>query len=86
MNAQEIDRKYPIRNQIWHFSDDTDCWYTEASMLDHAPALLDPWNRPITSVYALARKRWDKSHEDVVEYQYTTSVEGIQVELRIWND
>ena len=85
MNAQEINRQYPVRNQVWHFSDDTDCWYAEASTLD-ANGLRDPWNRPIPRLYDNARKRWDSTHEDVIEYQYTTSVAGTQVELRVWND
>lgn len=84
MNAIEIDRKHPIRNPVWHFSDDTNCWWTEASMLDHA-GFNDPWSRPIPKIYQNSRTRFDREGE-IVEYQYTTTVDGTQVELRVHND
>jgi len=85
MNAQEIDRKYPVRNPVWHFSDDTDCWYTEASMLERS-GLFDPWSRPIPRIYTDACVSYDTFGDEIREYQYTTSVDNTQVELRVWND
>jgi len=82
MTPHEIHDKYPIRNSVWSFDRMTGRWVTETSDLVEN---LDPWKRPLTpSIRELTDPKGNKW--DIIGWIHSTSVEGNQIELFVFND
>lgn len=82
MKPTEINRKYPIRNINWHFTETTGRWSAEASELDF---FFDPWNRPFPPGKG-REVRSEDSDNELQMWVYTTTVQGITVEcVVLWS-
>jgi len=82
VNASSINQKYPIKNQVWSFTETTGRWAAEDSCL-RANGFLDPWNRPFPP--GKGREVRDEDN-DITMWVYTTTVEGVTVECIVFND
>jgi hypothetical protein len=80
-SPQELVRRFPIRNDKWHFDNATGKFIAERSEL--GISMLDPWSRPIPTD-ALHPQR-DQEGE-VWGWLGSTTIEGEMVSLTIFND
>jgi len=86
--VKEILNRFPIRNDLWSFSEKTGTLVSEMSeisTLQGNSRFTDPWNRPIP-----ARPTWvteyDLSGEDIAGFKIKTTVNGISINLLIIAD
>jgi hypothetical protein len=73
--------KYPVRNQRWYLSDGV--FHSDASDHDRQhEGMFDPWNRNLPSPAPVITDE----EGDILHWEYTTTVEGTLILLRIYND
>ena len=80
-SPEAIVTRHPIRNPAWDFDAKSGRFVTERSDLGLNP--LDPWNRPIPNSSMTPLR---DGEGEVYATQGTTTVEGEQVSLLIFND
>jgi hypothetical protein len=78
--------KYPAKNSVWSYFEPKNSFTTEISTLS-GNGMVDPWNRPMKP-----RSSWEpfyRGHGEDRElsgWTAITTVEGVHIELTIFND
>jgi len=83
--VKEILNRFPIRNDLWSFTETTGTLASEISTLQGNNRMTDPWNRPLPPFQTWVAE-YDPSGEDLAGHKLKTTVAGISIDLLIIAD
>ena len=82
MDAIDINKLYPTKDERWQFDRLIGRWSTDISDFKDV-TLLDPWRRPFSDIPRVMK---DVRENEIVGWLHTTTVKGIEVECAVIND